>query len=107
VRQRFIEDDIRNVPQETGIFSLFQESDLVYIGRTAPSTNLRGELEHALRLLMADEDLQATHFTYEVTRSPKTRAAEELRSYFETWGRLPLYNQPHGLRLDQSAELRR
>src|SRR5262249_50210386 len=105
--QRFIEEDIRNVPEETGIFSLFQESDLVYIGRTAPRTNLRSELQHILSVVMADESLEATQFTFEVTKSPKTRAAEELRSYFETWGRLPAHNQPHGLRLDQSAEIRR
>ena len=107
MRQRFVEEDVKSVPEESGIFSLFQESDLVYIGRTAPRTNLKSELEHALSVAKADENMEATHFTFEVTKSPKTRAAEELRSYFETWGRLPQYNRPQKLRLEQSAEVRR
>ena len=40
-------------------------------------------------------DLAATHFTYEVSGQPKTRAAEELRDYFERWGSLPRYNESH------------
>ena len=107
MRQRFVEDDVKNVPEEPGIFSLFQESDLVYIGRTEPRTTLRSELERALKVAMADENMEATHFTYELTPSPKTRAGEELRSYFETWGRLPVYNRPQKLRLERSAEVRR
>ena len=55
---------------------------------------------------MAD-DMHATHFTFELTKNPKTRAAEELRDYYETWGRLPLYNRPHAVNPLQRAELRR
>jgi len=106
MRQRFSKEDIQAVPEESGIFCLFQDRDLVYIGRTAPRNGLRTELEHALRMAMAD-DMHASHFTFELTKSPKTRAAEELRSYFETWGRLPMYNRPHASDLRQRVELRR
>ena len=106
MRLRFTSEDVGNVPEETGIFCLFQDRDLVYIGRTAPRTSLRDELEHALRMAMAD-DMHATHFTFEVTKSPKTRATEELRSFYETWGRLPLYNRPHATEFKPRAELRR
>ncbi|MEA3192863.1 MAG: hypothetical protein QOD26_1196 [Betaproteobacteria bacterium] len=102
----FTEKEVMKVPQEAGIFSLFQERDLVYIGRTAPRSNLRADLLHALAVAMAD-DMLASHFTYELTPTPKTRASEELRSYYATWGRLPVYNQPHGLPLGERAELRR
>lgn len=107
MRQRFTEEDVQNVPEESGIFHLFQDRDVVYIGRTAPRTGVRSELQHALHLTLADEELVATHFTFELTKSPKTRAAEELREYFENWGRLPLYNRPPGIALQQRAELRR
>lgn len=106
MRQRFASEDIKHVPEEPGIFFLFHDRDLVYIGRTAPRNGLRTELEHALRIAMAD-DMHATHFTYELTKSPKTRATEELRDYYETWGRLPLYNRPHAAGLKQRSELRR
>ena len=103
---RFNSDDIQNVPDESGIFCLFHDRDLVYIGRTAPRTGLRTELEHALRMAMA-EDMHALHFTFELTLHPKTRANEELRDYYETWGRLPQYNRPHATALQQRTELRR
>jgi len=102
----FTEEEVQKVPEESGIFTLFQERDLVYVGRTAPRSNLRNDLRHALAVAMA-ADLLATHFTFEPTVSPKTRASEELRSFYETFGRLPLYNQPHGMVLDQRLELRR
>lgn len=106
MRQRFAPEDVQNVPEESGIFCLYQDRDLVYIGRTAPRNGLKTELEHALRMAMAD-DMHATHFTFEITKNPKTRAAEELRSYYEAWGRLPLYNRPQGVALRQRVELRR
>ena len=106
MRERFTEDEVLKVPEESGIFTLFQERDLVYIGRTAPRSNLRKDLLHALAITMTD-DMMASHFSFELTKAPKTRATEELRSYYEAWGRLPVYNQPHGLPLGERAELRR
>ena len=106
MRQRFAEEDVLQVPDESGIYCLYQDRDLVYIGRTPPRAGLRTELQHALRVAMAD-DMHATHFTFELTKSPKTRANEELRSFYETFGRLPLYNRPHAVDLQQRAELRR
>ncbi|HXU40967.1 MAG TPA: hypothetical protein VN675_01490 [Burkholderiales bacterium] len=106
MREPFIEEEVLKVPEESGIFTLFQERDPVYIGRTAPRSNLRKDLLHALAVTMAD-DMMASHFSFELTKAPKTRATEELRSYYEAWGRLPVYNQPHGLPLGERAELRR
>jgi hypothetical protein len=106
MRQRFAEADVQNVPDVSGIFKLYHESDLVYIGRTPPSSGLKSEIEHALRLA-AVEDMEVTHFSFEPTKSPKTRAAEELRSYFENWGRLPQYNRSAGVAFQQRVELRR
>jgi hypothetical protein len=107
MRSPFNAEEIQNVPEESGIYCLFQEQDLVYVGRTAPRSTLKRELEHALRLSMADEEMEATHFDFEPTKTPKTRATEELRSFYETFGRLPLYNQPQSSSLKQGAELRR
>jgi hypothetical protein len=106
MRETFNAEEIQKVPEESGIFCLFQEQDLVYVGRTAPRTHLRSELLYALRMAMAD-DMLATHFSFEPTKSPKTRAGEELRSFYETFGRLPLYNRPQSSLLKQGAELQR
>lgn len=89
---QFTEKYVRQVPEQPGIFCLYHHADLVYVGRTAPRTNLHGELGHALTMAMAG-DMSATHFSFEVTHTPKTRAAEELRDYFERCGSLPRYNE--------------
>ena len=92
MRQQFAQQYVQAVPEESGIFTLWDHRHPVYIGRTAPRSDLRAELDHALTMAMA-EDLSVTHFSFELTPSPKTRAAEELRSHFERWGSLPRYNQ--------------
>jgi hypothetical protein len=94
---RFDDEHVQQLPQESGIFCLWDHALLVYVGRTAPRSNLRDEVQHALTVAMAD-DLCATHFTYEITPTPRTRASEELRDFFERWGSLPRYNEarpPH------------
>ncbi len=92
MRLQFAEKYVQAVPEESGIFILWDHSHPVYVGRTAPRSHLRAELEHALTMAML-EDLAVTHFSFEATTSPKTRAAEELRSHFERWGSLPRYNE--------------
>jgi excinuclease UvrABC nuclease subunit len=92
MRLQFVEKSVQAVPEQPGIYTLWDERHPVYIGRTAPRSNLRAEIDHALTMAMV-EDLSATHFSFEVTQSPKTRAAEELRTHFERWGSLPRYNE--------------
>src|SRR5690242_19492707 len=92
MRLQFVEKYVQAVPQESGIFILWDHSHPVYIGRTAPRSDLRAEIDHALTMAMA-EDLSVTHVSFELTPAPKTRAAEELRSHFERWGSLPRYNE--------------
>ena len=89
---RFTEKYVLQAPEEPGIFCLWHHANLVYVGRTAPRSTLREELHHALKMAMAG-DMSATTYTFEVTKQPKTRAAEELRDYFERWGSLPRYNE--------------
>jgi hypothetical protein len=103
MRLRFSEQYVQSVPESPGIFCLWDNRYLVYVGRSAPRSNLRAELRHALTVAMA-ADLSATHFSFEVTNTPKTRAAEELREHFERWGALPRYNES-SRRPDEGAVL--
>ena len=89
---RFEDKHVRSAPEKSGTFCLWDHAHLVYIGRTAPRSNLRTELDHALTMAMA-EDMSCTHFSYEVSATPMTRAAEQLRDDFERWGALPRYNE--------------
>src|SRR5205085_10734027 len=92
MRLRFSEHYVQAVPEAPGIFCLWDSQHLVYVGRTAPRSNLRAELHHALTMAM-DDDLCATHFTYEVTSDPKTRAAVQLCEHFVRRRALPRYNE--------------
>ena len=92
MNRRFEDKHVQTVPEKPGVFCLWDHAHLVYVGRTAPRTNLRAELNHALTVAMA-EDMACTHFSYEVTSAPKTRAEEQLREHFEQWGALPRYNE--------------
>ena len=92
MNQRFEDKHVQSVPEKSGTFCLWDHAHLVYVGRTAPRSDLRAELDHALTMAMA-EDMSCTHFSYEVNATPKTRAAEQLRDHFERWGALPRYNE--------------
>jgi hypothetical protein len=92
MRLQFVAKYVQAVPEESGIFTLWDHRHPVYIGRTAPRSNLRAEIDHALTMTML-EDLSVTHFSFEATATPKTRAVEELRGHFERWGSLPRYNE--------------
>lgn len=104
MRLQFMQEHVQSVPEEQGIFTLWDNSHPVYIGRTAPRSNLRAELGHALTMAMV-EDFLVTHFSFEVTAVPKTRAAEELRSHFERWGALPRYNERNPTKIAHGGEL--
>ena len=104
MHRRFEDKHVQSVPEKSGIFCLWDHAHLVYVGRTAPRSTLRAELNHALTMAMA-EDLSCTHFSYEVTSMPKTRAEQELRDYFERWGSLPRYNESRPAH-DEGAVLR-
>ena len=61
------------------------------------STDLSVFLPDALRELLNLKRrgiIQATHFTWEITITPRSWAGELLRLHFNKHGALPLYNRP-------------
>src|SRR4030095_3819771 len=86
-------DSIRGTPKTQGVFGLWDEGQIVYIGATEPSFSL----PDALRELLTQKRrgiIHATHFTWEITITPRSWAGELLRLHFNKYGALPLYNQP-------------
>lgn len=86
LRWRFDTETLRDVPESPGVCTLWTGNELVYIGRTEGT----GTLRELLRSLLG---LPVTHFTWEVTVTPKTRAGDLLDAYLEKHGRLPRYNR--------------
>jgi hypothetical protein len=103
LRWRFLADAVREAPDQQGVFSLWGGNECVYIGHTPWNTTLRDRLRAHLDLL--DQGvIEATHFTWETTATPKTREGDLLQLYLDKHGRLPRYNRPDSpLRVAQSC----
>ena len=86
-------DAIRGTPRTQGVFGLWAENRIVYIGATERNVFLPDALRELLDLQRRGL-IHATHFTWEITITPRSWAGELLRLHFNQHGALPLYNQP-------------
>ena len=86
LRWRFDAETLRDVPESPGVCTLWSGGEMVYIGRTEGNATLRD----LLRRFLGEP---VSHFTWEVTVTPKTRAGDLLGSFLEKHGRLPRYNE--------------
>jgi len=86
-------DSIRGTPRTQGVFGLWDEGEIVYIGATERSVFLPDALRELLALKRRGI-IHATHFTWEITITPRSWAGELLRLHFNKYGALPRYNQP-------------
>jgi len=83
---------IRATPRTQGVLGLWDEDELVYIGATERDASPPETLERLLKL-KHQGDLRATHFTWEITITPRSWSGELLRLYFNKHGMLPRYNR--------------
>lgn len=93
LKWKFDGESIRGTPRTQGVFGLWDESRIVYIGATERNVFLPEVLRKLLALKRRGV-IQATHFTWEITITPRSWAGELLRLHFNRHGALPLYNQP-------------
>jgi hypothetical protein len=93
LKWRFDAESIRGTPRTQGVFGLWDEGRIVYIGATARNVFLPDALRELLGLKRRSI-IQATHFTWEITITPRSWAGELLRLHFSKHGVLPLYNRP-------------
>jgi len=93
LKWKFDAESIRGTPRTQGVFGLWDDGEIVYIGATARSVFLPDALSELLALRRRGV-IQATHFTWEITITPRSWAGELLRLHFNKHGVLPLYNQP-------------
>jgi len=106
LKWKFDGDSIRGTPKTQGVFGLWDEGVIVYIGATERNVFLPDTLRELLTLKRRGI-IQASHYTWEITITPRSWAGELLRLHFNKYGSLPLYNQPASalqlLRRDASA----
>ena len=76
-----------NAPETPGVFELWENDEVVYVGETRqPDESLRASLLAQMRVH------HATHFAWEITYRPGRRARELLEEYVAANRRLPRFN---------------
>ena len=105
LKWRFDREAIRGTPRTQGVYGLWEEAELVYIGSTARERLLPDALGELLAL-REQGVIRATHFTWEITITPRSWAGELLRLHFNQHGSLPRYNLASGpLRNEPQADI--
>jgi excinuclease UvrABC nuclease subunit len=89
---RFTEVIIAGAPDNAGIYALWQDDELIYVGRAMAAGTIRERLaEHFHRRLCPCTE-KATHYSWELSLRPAAREAELLQEYEAKHGKLPRCN---------------
>lgn len=92
LRWQFALEHVRETPDAQGVFTLWDASECVYIGHTPWNTSLRDRLREHFAL-QGEGVIDASHFSWETTSTPKTREGELLAACVHKQGKLPRYNR--------------
>jgi hypothetical protein len=85
---RFSSIIAHGAPEQAGVYALWHEDELIYLGRTASIR--KSLLDHLQRSSPCTSD--ATHYTWELALRPEAREAELLEQFRSRYGRLPRCN---------------
>ncbi len=78
---------LAGAPNESGVYALWKDDEVVYYGRAAGGQTIRTRL-----LQHYSTNVDATHYSWEMCRDPAQREAELLREHEETYGHSPRLN---------------
>jgi hypothetical protein len=84
---------VNGAPAEPGIYALWEDDELIYLGRASATATIRERLgEHLTRSVCPCAE-NATHYSWELALRPATRELEILQELLMRDGRLPRCNQ--------------
>lgn len=84
---------ISGAPEEPGVFALWQEGDIIFIGHAqGRGQTIRSALVDHFTGNLAPCTRRATHYSWEISRRPAAREAELLEAYRSANARLPRCN---------------
>lgn len=82
-------------PVASGVYFLYRNERLVYVGAAVHGAGIRQELENHLRGSYGAATRAATAFRYELTRNPVVAKHQYLQAHKERFGgRFPACNTP-------------
>jgi hypothetical protein len=85
---------LAGAPNESGVYALWKNDELIYYGRASGETTIRSCLLQHYQL-----KVDATHYSWEMCRDPSQREAELLREHEELFGQSPRLNAGSASRL--------
>lgn len=82
---------VEGAPNEAGLYALWEDDELIYVGRASATSTIRQRLtEHLERSSSCTQ--RATHYSWELSLRPAAREAEILEQHRARFGRLPRCN---------------
>lgn len=90
----FLEYSVKAAPLDQGVFGLWRDNELLFIGSTNRPHSLRMCLLEHFNGQHGEESRTADHYSWEVAENPDKRKTEVLSDYQRANGRLPKLNKP-------------
>ena len=91
-RYKFNRIVLAGAPDEPGVYALWLGEELIYYGKASGGNAGRATIRSRLMEHFHNQ-VDATHYSWEISREPGARESELLREYRETFGRLPRLNE--------------
>jgi hypothetical protein len=93
-RYPFTRKMIDGAPNDMGVYALWRDNRLLYIGRAlGGSSTISSSLNEHMNGARCDCSRQATHYSWEIVMQPNVRELELLREQQSAAGGLPPCNQ--------------
>jgi len=86
---RFTSAIVRGAPDNAGVYALWQDGEMIYLGRAA---SIRQRLLDHLERTPLPCTRGATHYSWELSLRAEAREAEFLAQFTLRYGRLPRCN---------------
>jgi hypothetical protein len=90
----FIDYTVSAAPQDAGVYALWVQDDIVFIGYTGAGESIRSCLLAHFNGVHGNVTEQADHYSWEIASDPKARRGEVMQTYIENHGVAPRCNQP-------------
>src|SRR5260221_13881563 len=90
---RFTNAIVHGAPTNAGLYALWQDGHLIYVGR---AVSIRERLVEHLQRRLCPCTEHATHYSWELSLRPATREVEMLEHFKKQHGRLPRCNEEAG-----------
>jgi len=93
-KRRFTNTNISNAPECDGIYGIWRNNELTYIGKSEGNSGIKSRLRAAQRDKRCRGN--ATSFQVERCQDPSEREKQLLKQYKKLHGKLPHYNDRVG-----------